>query len=69
MPNAPVKNQKSSHKIRKTYASNLNAAGVPLDCIREQLGHTDAATALKYIFNPFSDEQTYDLLSKALQSS
>ena len=63
------KKTKSSHKIRKTYASNLNAAGVPLDCIREQLGHTDAATTLKYIFNPFSDEQTYDLLSKALQSS
>lgn len=30
---------KSSHKLRKTYAGNLNANGVPLDCIREMLGH------------------------------
>ena len=24
---------KSGHEIRKTYAGNLNACGVPLDCI------------------------------------
>lgn len=28
---------KSTHKMRKTYASNLNANGVPLDRIREML--------------------------------
>jgi hypothetical protein len=26
-----------AHKMRKTYASNLNANGVPLDRIREML--------------------------------
>lgn len=57
---------KSSHKIRKTYASNLNAAGVPIDCIREQLGHTNLSTTLQYIFNPLTEEQTYNLLTKAL---
>ncbi|WP_289284522.1 tyrosine-type recombinase/integrase, partial [Parablautia intestinalis] len=32
---------KSTHKMRKTYASNLNANSVPLDCIREMLGHSN----------------------------
>lgn len=31
---------KSTHKMRKTYASILNANQVPLDCIREMLGHS-----------------------------
>ena len=57
---------KSSHKIRKTYASNLNKCGVPLDCIREMLGHSSLATTLEYLFNPLTDNETYDLISKAL---
>ena len=39
---------KSTHKMRKTYASNLNANGVPLDCIREMLGHSDLSTTLVF---------------------
>lgn len=61
--NAPLK---SSHKLRKTYASNLNKSGVPLDCIREQLGHASLATTLEYIYNPLTENQTYDLITKAL---
>lgn len=57
---------KSSHKIRKTFASNLNAAGVPLDYIRELLGHSDLNTTLGYIYNPLTEKETYDLVSKAL---
>lgn len=57
---------KSSHKIRKTYASNLHKNGVPLDCIREMLGHTSLATTLDYLFNPLTENETYDLISKAL---
>lgn len=57
---------KSSHKIRKTYASNLNAKGVPLDCIREMLGHSSLSTTLGYIYNPLTESQTYDLITKAL---
>lgn len=45
---------KSTHKMRKTYASNLNANGVPLDCIREMLGHSNLSTTLEYIYNPGS---------------
>ena len=57
---------KSSHKIRKTYASLLNSKGVPLDAIREQLGHTTLQTTLGYIYNPLTEKETYDLISKAL---
>ena len=57
---------KSSHKIRKTYASMLNANEVPLDCIREMLGHSDLTTTLSYIYNPLTEKETYDLITDAL---
>lgn len=57
---------KSSHKLRKTYASNLNANGVPLDCIQEMLGHSSLATTLGYIYNPLTESETYHLIAKAL---
>ncbi len=57
---------KSTHKMRKTYASNLNAAGVPLDYIREQLGHNNLSTTLSYIYNPLTEKETYRLMTKAL---
>ena len=57
---------KSSHKIRKTYASRLNANGVPLDAIREQLGHTNLQTTLGYIYNPLTEKETYSLIANAL---
>lgn len=57
---------KSSHKIRKTVASNLNAQAVPLDEIRELLGHSDLQTTLAYIYNPLTEEETYERIKKAL---
>lgn len=57
---------KSTHKMRKTYASNLNASGVPLDCIREILGHSNLSTTMEYIYNPLTEKETYDLIAKAL---
>ncbi len=50
----------------KTYASNLNASGVPLDCIREMLGHSSLSTTLGYIYNPLTESETYNLITKAL---
>ncbi len=57
---------KSTHKMRKTYASRLNANGVPVDCIREMLGHSSLSTTLGYIYNPLTESETYNLISKAL---
>ena len=61
--NVPLK---SSHKLRKTYASNLDARGVPLDCIREMLGHSSLTTTLGYLYNPLTENETYELITKAL---
>lgn len=61
--NIPVKR---THKIRKTVASLLNAGGVPVDAIREFLGHSNIDTTNGYIFNPLSEKETYKLMSKAL---
>ena len=58
---------KSTHKMRKTYASLLNANGVPLDHIREQLGHNNLSTTLGYIYNPLTEKETFDLIVNALQ--
>jgi len=57
---------KSTHKMRKTYASMLASNGVPLDAIRELLGHTELSTTLGYIYNPLPEKDTYELISKAL---
>ena len=57
---------KSSHKMRKTYASMLNAKGVPIDAIREQLGHSNLSTTYGYIYNPLTEKETYDLIAEAL---
>ena len=52
-------------KIRKTYASNLNATGVPLDEIRSQLGHTNLNTTMQYIFNPLTEQETFERIKSA----
>ncbi len=59
---------KSSHKLRKTYASICNANGVPIDFIREQLGHSSLSTTYGYIYNPLTEKETYDVLTQALSS-
>ena len=60
---------KSSHKMRKTYASVLSAAGVPLDEIRAQLGHSSLKTTLGYIYNPFTESHTHKLIESAFNSA
>ena len=57
---------KSTHKMRKTYASILSNNGVPLDSIRELLGHNNLNTTLGYIYNPLTETETYDLIVNAL---
>ena len=57
---------KSSHKLRKTYASMCNANGVPIDFIREQLGHASLSTTYGYIYNPLTEAESYRMLTDAL---
>lgn len=57
---------KSSHKLRKTYASRLDAAGIPLDVIRRDLGHSDIKTTLAYLYDPWDEPSTYALKAGAI---
>lgn len=57
---------KSTHKIRQTYAKRLYASGVPLEHIRKELGHQNLTTTEKYIFNPFTEKETYELMAQAV---
>ncbi len=59
---------KSSHKLRKTYASMCNAKGVPIDFIREQLGHSSLSTTYGYIYNPLTEKESYEALTRALST-
>lgn len=56
---------KSTHKMRKTYASRLNASGVPLEHIRVELGHRYLTSTMDYIYNPLTNDETYDLMAQA----
>lgn len=55
---------KYSHCFRRTVASQMDAAGIPLDEIRRWLGHTNAATTLKYIYCPFRESDTKKRIKK-----
>ena len=58
-------NIKRSHKIRKTYASTLNAAGMPVDRIRDYLGHSSLQTTLGYLYDPLTDYERKQRLEEA----
>ena len=57
---------KRSHAIRRTYASTLQSAGIPIDEIRRQLGHSDLQTTLDYLYNPLTDSETARAIDRAL---
>ena len=57
---------KSSHKLRKTYTSMCHAQGIPVDFIRKQLGHASLATTFQYLFNPLTEDESYQMLTDAL---
>ena len=56
---------KSTHKMRKTYASILSSNSVPVDYIREMLGHSSLQTTFSYIYNPLTEQQTRQLINNA----
>ena len=57
---------KRSHKLRKTFASVLDSNGVSLEIIRNQLGHRDIVTTMRYIYNPRTNDETVAIMDKAL---
>jgi integrase len=57
---------KSPHCTRRTTASRLSNAGLPLDMIRDILGQVDEKTTLTYIFNPNTEQENLDIMNKAM---
>jgi integrase len=57
---------KSPHCTRRTTASRLSTAGMPLDKIRDILGQTDERTTLGYIYNPNTEQKNLEIMNKAL---
>ena len=42
--------------------------GIPLDAIREMLGHSELSTTLGYIYNPLTEGETYSLIKNSLDN-
>jgi len=60
---------KSPHCIRRTTASRLSTAGMPLDKIRDMLGQVDEKTTLSYIYNPNTKQENLNIMNEALNKS
>lgn len=63
--------QKSAHKIRKTFISTLiDDTDININYIREIVGHTDERTTYgNYCYNRRSEKQTKELFIKALNGT
>lgn len=57
---------KSSHCIRRTFASRLFAVGMPLTEISIYLGHEDIETTKNYVYNYHEIEENRSFMNKAL---
>ncbi len=49
--------ERSMHKVRKTYASRLIDKGVDKSLVMTQMGHSDISTTLKYYYFPSNNDQ------------
>ena len=57
---------KSSHGIRRTFASRLYAEAIPLEKISVYMGHEDTDTMKGYIYNYNEIEKNRAYMDKAL---
>ncbi len=57
---------KSSHNIRRTFASRLYSIGMSLEEISMYMGHEDTDTTKKYIYNYNEKSKNRALMNKAL---
>lgn len=60
---------KSPHCTRRTTASQLSTAGMPLDKIRDMLGQVDENTTLNYVYNPNTEQENLNIMNEALKKS
>lgn len=54
--------------MRRTTASRLSTAGMPLDKIRDILGQVDEKTTHSYIYNPITKQENLNIMNEALKN-
>lgn len=57
---------KPSHSLRRTYASRCADAGMPLETLRRQLGHTNIDTTKGYVYDMTPEREALKIMNKAL---
>lgn len=60
--------EKSAHDIRRTVASEMFSNGVPVEVIREYLGHSDIKTTYGYILNNKTKLETQRMIIASLEN-
>lgn len=59
---------KSAHDIRRTVASEMHKNGLPLELIRQYLGHSSIQTTIGYIYNNNTKDENRKLIQNALRN-
>jgi integrase len=59
--------EKSAHDIRRTVASRMFDKGIPVEVIRDYLGHSDIQTTWSYIYNTSSRKETKRQINDSLK--
>ena len=57
---------KSAHDIRRTVASEMFNSGIPVEIIRNYLGHSDIKTTFSYILDNNGKQKTNNMILQAL---
>ncbi len=60
--------EKSTHDIRRTVASEMFNNGVPIEIVQCYLGHSDTKTTYGYIFNNKHKDETNKLILSSLEN-
>lgn len=58
--------EKSAHDIRRTVASEMFNSGIPVEIIRNYLGHSDIKTTFSYILDNNGKQKTNNMIINAL---
>ena len=57
---------KSAHDIRRTVASEMHMRAIPVEMIRDYLGHSEISTTWSYIYDNKSKSEKTRMITKAL---
>lgn len=58
---------KSAHDIRRTVASEMFNKGIPIEIVRDYLGHSDVKTTFGYIYDNMGKKKTNEMIIESLE--